>query len=121
MALVLLLIISVAGKAVLTQPDVFSILPSPCDGRSEKKSNLCGPRDQVERQEILAYFGVPVASQLSVTALPSVARVSELLLSSMMFGGTLKNRDKNKLILTGKNRVKLNFPGTVNMKGKGKF
>ena len=33
-------------------------------------------------------LGVPVASQLSVTARPSVARVSLLELSSMMFGGT---------------------------------
>ena len=38
-----------------------------------------------------SYFGVPVASQFSVTARPSVARVSELLLSSMMFGGTGKS------------------------------
>ena len=37
---------------------------------------------------LMLTFGVPVASQLSVTARPSVARVSLLELSSMMFGGT---------------------------------
>ena len=36
----------------------------------------------------LATFGVPVASQLRVTARPSVASVSLLELSSIMFGGT---------------------------------
>ena len=36
----------------------------------------------------LPYLGVPVASQFKVTDLPSVARVSPLLVSSMMFGGT---------------------------------
>ena len=37
---------------------------------------------------MMVTFGVPVASQLSVTARPSVASVSLLELSSMMFGGT---------------------------------
>ena len=37
---------------------------------------------------MIVTFGVPVASQLSVTARPSVASVSLLELSSMMFGGT---------------------------------
>ena len=36
----------------------------------------------------LVTFGVPVASQFRVTARPSVASVSLLELSSMMFGGT---------------------------------
>ena len=38
------------------------------------------------------YLGVPVASQCSVTALPSVASVSPLLVSSTMFGGTGNSR-----------------------------
>ena len=74
---------------VLAHPDLLPVLPSPGDGRPGH--HYCHDHHHCHDT---SHLGVPVASQWSVTARPSVARVSPLLVSSTMFGGTGKINTK---------------------------
>ena len=76
---------------VLTHPDLLPVFPSPGDGWPGH--HHCHYHHHYHCHDN-SHLGVPVASQWSVTARPSVARVSPLLVSSTMFGGTGKINTK---------------------------
>ena len=80
-----LLAVVLLAELVLAHPNLLPVLPSPGDGRPCHHD--CHHYDH---PHVNSHLGVPVASQWSVTARPSVARVSPLLVSSTMFGGTVK-------------------------------
>ncbi len=84
-----LLTIVLLTELVLAHPNLLPVLSSPGDGRPchHDCQDHYHPRDT-------SHLGVPVASQWSVTARPSVASVSPLLVSSTMFGGTVKINTK---------------------------
>ena len=97
------------AELVLAHADLLPVLPPPGDGWSvlfSIQTSSVNDYDKIGKKicnfcptfsmyvlllliiQIISYLGVPVASQLRVTDLPSVARVSPLLVSSMMLGGT---------------------------------